>query len=115
MREIKFRAWYGKFKQMSVPFNPIFEPMSWRKEDGDVFMQYTGLIDKNGKEIYEGDYVAFNLGGLRMGERHEVFYSEAEAMFLLAPNGNKEIPATAFVRGEMHIIGNVYENPELLH
>jgi uncharacterized phage protein (TIGR01671 family) len=70
MREIKFRAWYEKDKQMlswsdlhqsawnsfrgETPISIIYEILVARKHDFEV-EQFTGLTDKNGVEIYEGD------------------------------------------------------------
>jgi uncharacterized phage protein (TIGR01671 family) len=57
MREIKFRAWYewkkhmDKNSQLTSHFEEVLQ------DDCCILMQYTGLKDKNGKEIYEGDVV----------------------------------------------------------
>ena len=69
MREIKFRAWSNEYKSIYQNFaiNALGTKIAsnddwgarscdWCKiTDNDVLMQYTGLKDKNGKEIYEGD------------------------------------------------------------
>lgn len=55
MREIKFRAWDNNRKEMFYDcLNSMGNP---DRRIGKTFMQYTGLQDKNGKEIYEGDTV----------------------------------------------------------
>jgi len=61
MREIKFRAWDKKLKQLSIPVQ-ISNPPTPGHERGLILMQFTGLKDKNGKEIYEGDVVRHGEG-----------------------------------------------------
>lgn len=81
------------------------------KCDGETFlvnryelMQYTGLKDKNGKEIYEGDIMPVN------GGKYVVVYSEDYARYCLQmPSGRMFIPSK-----NSEVIGNIYENPELL-
>jgi hypothetical protein len=82
-------------------------------ESGWELVRTTGLKDENANEIYDGYIIAFNLPNGKHGDPHLVFFDEG--CFLLAPNGNKNRPATAYVRGShMEIIGNRFENPELL-
>ena len=65
MREIKFRAWDKDEKRMTTTFSVssqgqvTFTPLgeSTRYLTGYILMQFTGLLDKNGKEIYEGDII----------------------------------------------------------
>ena len=116
MREIKFRAWDGKkiHKVCRLGLNG-FSTDLWSNgpEACDVhftdalkIMQYTGLKDKNGKEIYEGDIVS-EARGATMGM---IVYDNMHAAFGYRTKASW-IPPPGFW-GE--IIGNIYETPELL-
>jgi uncharacterized phage protein (TIGR01671 family) len=75
-----------------------------------VFMQYTGLKDKNGKEIYEGDI--YNLG-----EKYVVQFNEDRAGFF--PFAKDDgcgccSDKTVYDSDAGEILGNIYENPELI-
>ena len=110
-REIKFRVWDKAFKRMKVTGIGINNGVL----DGDdvEIMQYTGLKDKNGKEIYEGDIVKGK--GLDFYNpdvtRVVVEWLGCGSWYPFADNeDNMPYP---YPEAE-EVIGNIYENPELL-
>jgi len=114
---------------------PSCVKVNWNNAKDMILMQYTGLKDKNGVEIFEGDLL-----GLYYGTTHhlyEVKYSDSEAMYTLAAHGryfsgdfsdllDKHEWETLDIRYKMsyyalgaipedvEVIGNIYENKELL-
>jgi len=127
MREIKFRAWDKKWKRMVYDFHPIchgdlnlFDFAFLKDYDGDYEpMQFTGLKDKKGKKIYEGDIVDFGNWN-DDGERADVEFTKERACFgfnFFSKHGGEGYGTLEFHRGERadwEVIGNIYENRELL-
>ena len=111
MREIKFRAWDKVNKEMLIGEGhgqPLAELTinALRYPEDYIFMQYTGLKAKNGKEIYEGDIVHFRtIGGNRM--TYLVYWSDAKTGF-------KPTRLTQNNQTEIEVVGNIYENEGLL-
>lgn len=69
--------------------------------------QFTGLYDKNGNEVFEGDIVKLPAGNMR------VSFSDG-AFVLIPPKTNVIYEALGLIEDEYEIIGNIYDNPELL-
>lgn len=139
MREIKFRCWDKTARKMrqviEIVFNAgmYYDPndntvkLIWVKghdiinnkdialerehKNEYILMQYTGLKDKNGKEIYEGDIVQILGGEYEQGfyewdekvQIKDLIYDGFNLMMTISQIGNQAI----------EIIGNIYENPEL--
>lgn len=129
MREIKFRAWdgekmrevkslhlgTGRVQVSSQWGNTSLEPQSY------ILMQYTGLTDKNGVEIYEGDVVSI-VPEWVVGDEAEADYTRIEAV---KPEMDWNCGCCNSVYGwnfdesmsdssELTVIGNTHEHPELL-
>lgn len=79
-----------------------------------ILMQSTGLLDKNGVEIFEGDIVKNTTQMVYLGHRFEVSWNSAYVCFQLLNRGKtSNVPLIQnFMSYE--VIGNIYENPELL-
>jgi len=125
MREIKFRAWDKRNRKMLYNVDPdkiymglngkLYNGLNGENISDDfVLMQYTGLKDMNGKEIYEGDIVKKELtDGFKLWNEVEdpigkVFYENG--CFYV---GRKfKIALGGVIKCE--VIGNVYENKKLL-
>ncbi len=109
MREIRFRAWQPKLQRMW--HNELLSlPLGDLNRDDLIFMQYTGLKDKNGKEIYEGDILRLD----SWTEPQEVTWNECG--FCLTYKGLNASIHYIHHAGikQATIIGNIYENPDLL-
>lgn len=106
-REIKFRAWIAKEKYMAIQGTPDLENLKsfmFHYGDEEILMQYSGLKDGRGNEIYEGDIVKYGWRNLF------VVFSNGEFKFFDKYNRWERYIDT----NEMLIIGNIYENYEML-
>lgn len=128
-REIKFRAWdkSSEYMHSNVQSGVYEDPDEWTEfstvlglECFEV-MQYTGLKDKNGKEIYEGDIVEYNdFNSLRTGGHAEDKIIVGKVTFgcgmwmVEEKNCGHDLYEGLVNDEELEVIGNIYENPELL-
>ncbi len=120
MREIKFRVWDetnkkwldGHLLNVSCFWGSVHRNGSAGTINGVLLEQFTGLHDKNGKEIYEGDIVEYPTDYFTMSKQG-VIYSEGHFIPLVrVEHGYNAIDN--YCANDFEIIGNIHENPELL-
>ncbi|MGE7890899.1 YopX family protein [Bacillus cereus] len=124
MREIKFRAWDEELKKMYSgaqiecrdnldAWLSYGELAIYRIDDGEYVqlknIQYTGLKDKNGLEIFESDIVKRHDDLLYIVEWHE-----EDTMFYYKDSYGDEDDDLRMSAVSFEVVGNIYENPELL-
>lgn len=118
MREIKYRAWHKDKKQMikgsllywfkacaeSGKGESVFDACEW--------MQFTGLKDKDGTEIYEGDVLENR--HCRELSKAECFFEEGGFQFKGTGCSSCDEELSNNILSNFEVIGNIWENPELL-
>jgi len=146
MREIKFRAWDFKDREMHdvwrmgrlnggwVMYNTGVGNCHYTGKDCAI-MQYTGLKDENGVEIYEGDVIKYSRLKYKGSNGHlskvkdlihvgELSFNQEKGMFEFHydfptgggyTSGGLEFDDDRFETFEIEVIGNIYENPELVN
>ena len=111
MRIIKFRAWNSETKQFELPLYRGVENFNINnvfRGETLIYQQFTGLHDKNEKEIYEGDVISEDSKYGRFPPR-VVAWEQAKCRFASLING-LFYPIN---RKKDFVIGNIYENPDL--
>ena len=127
-REIKFRAW-DKERNMFVPYGEIIfkdygdtsiqvlpnciEYIGDKVHNGEPqysrfdVQQFTGLKDREAKEIYEGDIILYK------GAKGVVFYDDNSAMFMVNFELLRSVYSFDSIDEDFSVIGNIHDNPEL--
>lgn len=134
MRDIKFRIWDGAKNEWLASSNKdtlpyygfalvgevmtVQSPPYWSLDEGNIVEQFTGLKDKNGKDIYEGDICSFtSKTGKHVGV---VEWTDNLASFGLRMVKNNflytfsELDTMGVNLDTLEVIGNVHKNPELV-
>jgi uncharacterized phage protein (TIGR01671 family) len=132
MREIKVRAWYKPYKQMcqveslrngvytAVLIEEPFYDRRLVEADEIVIEQFTGLKDKNGTEIYQGDIIFQKpLGSNKPGLRGKITYKEDHAAFMFEVYEREKVVMYLFLsefspEKTCEVVGNIHEDSELL-
>lgn len=114
-RTIKFRAWdkedktitYFDFFDYTGFLYDLYSAEQWNEKDKYIFQQFTGLIDKNGKEVYEGDIIKYN-------EYSNYGIRKMTEVVKFLDGGFQPFCECDFYVKNYKIIGNIYGNPEFL-
>jgi uncharacterized phage protein (TIGR01671 family) len=104
-RELKFRAWNKHsmlYSETYATLSRFFQKLDCIEDENYILMQYTGLKDKNGKEIYEGDIC------------REIFQGEYVGEVMFTPTQGYLVANRPIWPHDIEVIGNIWEHPDLL-
>ena len=136
MRKIKFRAWDKELEQMVYDVQATYDGLEYSKVNKDIdvdvydwmdcfeswfndrrfdLMQYTGLKDKNGVEIYEGGVVMAEHPHLYASYLGLVSITPGDGLYIEYTDGHVDFGLDEIqYKKYIGVIGNIYENPDIL-
>lgn len=117
MREIKFRAWDKAEKQMRYLTDIV--KLGKSETDRHIHMQFTGLKDKNGKEVYDGDRVSLRFEEAFFSDTivGEIDWSDSGSGWIVdfPDRGHSILISSLDIDyAQLEVIGNIYESKDLL-
>lgn len=119
MREIQFRVWTGDGMVYNIERTYDWETL--KLDNNKYLMQYTGLHDRNGKEIYEGDIVEFGTYNKEYENTENDWLNHISVCPVEYINGGFGVEGNTFDYWEtemgydyIKVIGNIYKNSNLL-
>lgn len=126
----KFRAYFNKYKRMIYNIGVVNENSILVDFNGDgnlehmfltndiTLMQYSGLNDKNGNQIYEGDILKIQTSDFYSKKINDEYIGQVcfsrGGFFVLTDGHHTDFCLWGKSMATMEVIGNLYENPELL-
>lgn len=116
-----FRAWISSQNYMAIQGTPDLETLfsfMFHYGNEENITQFTGLLDKNKNKIFEGDIVTYtrsigNWTGQKLTTTHKIIFTEEVNAFVME-YGSTYIKLRKHWGYEYEVIGNIFENPELL-
>ena len=121
MRDLRFRIWKDNKFTYSYEFNEFYEFFERACHDEDLAEQYTGLLDSEGREIYEGDVVRYEpnklvdrIGQIKWSDYYNGWSVRDKDCYPASDFGEYSLASPFLSFNYVKIIGNIHENPELL-
>lgn len=119
MRELKFRVWWKDESDYSIYTEYDLFDDTWTNAEYIAIEQYTGINDKNCKEIYDGDIIqenlSFDIDSLDGIFKYKVYWNEEMLCWGLEHIGNESIHDDLWeCNSSIEVIGNIHQNPDLL-
>jgi uncharacterized phage protein (TIGR01671 family) len=108
MRKLKFRMWDEKYNCWIN--DPVFVyPTTDIVKQGIVFQQFTGLKDKNGKEIYEGDYINFSYTGNTIFTGFVRWFNDRGSFGVTVDNAFETFEELMDYWSSVEVVGNIFQ------